>query len=136
MIDPVGFFKGLWAQRTVVRLWMGVLLVVHGLGPLAFLGRQGGKAMLAGFVAGVLVMMLLHARSGFTRLLGLAHVAWVPALWIISREVQAFPYGAFFLWGNIALWTGGITLLLDGRDLLLYLRGDREPVRSADDSGA
>jgi len=136
MIDPMRFLRGLWGQRPMVRAWVGVLILVHGVGPLAFLGRTGGKAMLAGFAASSLIMMFLHARLGFTRVLGLAHVAWVPALWVINQEIQAFSYGAFPIWGRIALVTGGATLLLDGRDLWLWLRGDRRPTTSAEDSGA
>lgn len=134
MIDPKGFFQGMWSQRPVVRVWIVVLTLVHGLGPLLFLGRTGAKAMLAGFLAGVVVMMLMHVRQGFTRVLGLAHLTWVPALWIISHEISAFTYGLYPKWGMVAMWTGGITLLLDGRDLWLWLRGDREPTAHIDGS--
>ncbi len=130
-MDPIGFLRGLWGQPPWVRVWVGWLVLVHGVMPLAFLGRTGGKLMLGGFVVGVVLMALLHARFGFTRILGLAHLAWIPGLVVIARDVWAFPYGGFAWWAGLALPTGALCLGIDTVDVVRWVRGDRAPTTTA-----
>lgn len=112
--------------RWQILLWGGVLTAVHGIAPLFFLDRPTARLMLGGFVVAVLVMSAMHLRSGITRLMGLAHLAWLPGMAAIVTELaRGSAHGAYRSWLGLAALVGTICLAIDTSDVVRYLRGDR-----------
>ena len=74
------FNAGLMRMPVSVRLWLMLLITANMIIPLFFLGRLEAQVVLAALLASMMLMTALTAISGFTRLLGVGHVFWVPLL--------------------------------------------------------
>ena len=74
-------------------------------------------------------MMFLFSRYGFVRLLGLGHIFWIPlVIWLGARIPELNLSTPFGIWLVGVLVANIISLVIDIRDVGLYLRGDREPM--------
>ena len=106
-MDPSLSLTGAMATEPLgIRVWLGVLVFTH-LGALLFVvGRSAGRwqvrvepiAILVSFFAAATLMNWLYAQTGYTRLLGLAHlVFWTPVwVWILRRRRPAIDTGTLF----------------------------------------
>ena len=74
-----------------VRLWLLLLITANMVIPLFFLGRLEAQVVLATFLASIVLMTTLTSISGFTRLLGLGHVFWIPLLWFLWTRLGETP---------------------------------------------
>ena len=74
------FNSGVMRMSTPARLYLLLLVTANMVIPLFFLGRLEAQVVLATFVPSFVLMLALTATSGFTRLLGLGHMFWVPAV--------------------------------------------------------
>lgn len=72
------FTMGVLRSRPHVLVWLLLLMLANGIAPLLFLARLEAQVVLATFLLSVVLMTWLTARYGFTRILGLGHVLWVP----------------------------------------------------------
>ena len=57
-----------------------MVLILVNAGSLVFLDTIYGQLNLAAVVAAIAVIVLIHAKHGFVRLLGIGHLFWVPML--------------------------------------------------------
>ena len=72
------------------------------------------------------LMLLITARTGFTRLLGLGHVLWVPLVaWLWTRLPQIPAADFFGIWIRSLMAVNAISLVIDTVDVMRYLAGDR-----------
>ena len=72
-------------------------------------------------------MTLLTAISGFTRLLGMGHILWVPMLfWLWSRLDQIPAHDVFGVWIRVLMTLDAVSLLIDAVDVTRYIRGERQ----------
>jgi len=111
------------------RLWFLLLTIVNLVAPLFFLGRPEAWAALGGYFVAAVVMIPIHRRLGWVRLLGVGHFQWLLLLpWLIYRYQATAPSGAFGAWMLAVIIVDGICLVIDVVDLVRYLRGDREPL--------
>lgn len=103
--------------------WLGVVNVLA----LAFLSEVEARWTLAAFVGSFLFMSILHATSGYNRLLGLAHIVfWTPLLIYLYRRLTRLVGPRLFeAWIRLLLATIGLSLVIDYVDVLRYLMGDR-----------
>ncbi|MFQ5477816.1 MAG: hypothetical protein ACE5E4_04280 [Candidatus Binatia bacterium] len=123
------FTKGLLRSPLRVKIWLLLLVAVNLLGPLAFLDRLEARVVLVVFLAGAGLMVGLTALSGFTRLLGLGHVLWVPLLCFLWARLNEIPANdAFGLWLRLLMSANAVSLILDLSDVVRYLRGERAEV--------
>ncbi len=125
------FHHGLLRSPVQVKIWLGVLLAANMIAPLFFLGSVEAKLVLAALGASVIIMTVLTAMTGFTRLLGLGHVPWVPlVLWLLTRLEQLpaeTPIGA---WIRVLILLNSVSLILDAVDVARYARGERQEMAS------
>lgn len=122
---------GLWRLPSVVKLWLMVLVTVNMVLPLLFWPRIEAKVVLATFMASFMLMMVLTGWRGFTRLLGMGHVLWVPLLAYLSTRVGLHPLDEpYGLWLGSVLALNGISLVFDFIDVARYARGEREEMVS------
>ena len=117
---------GLMRMPVPVRLWLMLLITANMIIPLFFLGRLEAQVVLAALLASMMLMTALTAISGFTRLLGVGHVFWVPLLWFLWTRLDQTPSDSFFgVWLRILMTLNALSLVIDTADVIRYVRGDR-----------
>lgn len=120
------FMRGLMRQPPLVMAWVGILVLVNGALSLFFLDTLEAKVVLITLAMGGVIMELLTWRLGFTRLLGLGHVLWLGLVpWLVTR-VSLHESGPVVYWLVAVIALNSLSLVLDVRDVVLYLRGARE----------
>ncbi len=120
------FNAGLMRMPVPVRLWLMLLITANMIIPLFFLGRLEAQVVLAALLASMMLMTALTAISGFTRLLGVGHVFWVPLLWFLWTRLDQTPSDGFFgIWLRILMTLNALSLVIDPADVIRYVRGNR-----------
>ena len=78
-------------------------------------------------MVGAALMSLLTARFGFTRILGLGHILWIPLLgWLAFRLGQIPADDAFGLWVHGVMLVNAVSLVIDTADVVRFAAGDRQ----------
>jgi len=108
-----------------LNVWAVVLVGVNTASAV-FLDTAEGKAVFVAALFSATTMSLLYQRLGFVRLLGVAHIYWIPMLiWLIPR--LSGLEGVLKIWALSLTGINSVSLVLDARDAVRYLRGEREP---------
>ena len=113
--------------RPVPRLWSVWLVGVNGAG-LLFYQHLEAQVALAVVAVAVIAQALIYQRQRFTRILGIAHVMWVPMFaWMATRlpEIAATP--GLANWLVLLAATNGICMVIDTIDAVRYVKGERAP---------
>ena len=123
----IRFNQGVMRSPLPVRLWL-LLLVAANLGaPLFFLDHLDAQVVLVCFMASVALMTILTGLTGFTRLLSVGHIFWVPMLfWLWNRLDQIPAQNTFGIWIRVLITANLVSLLLDTVGVIRYIRGERE----------
>ncbi len=109
-----------------LQLWVGMLIGANIVAPLLFLGHIEAPVTLAAGLVGMALMTVLTGRFGFSRIVGLGHVAWLPLLaFLVGSGSQAPATTGFGLWLRSVIVLDSISLVLDVADAVRFLRGDR-----------
>ena len=123
----IKFNKGLMRSPVVVQVWLLLLMSANLVVPLFFLHRVEAQWVVVTFVASAILMTILTGLYGFTRLLGLGHIFWIPLLWFLWTRLGQNPSDSFFgLWLRVVMVLNGLSLLIDLIDVARYIAGDRE----------
>ena len=111
----------------VPRIWAALLIVVNA-GAVFFLDTQYGQVVLATALLGALAMVMIYLRLGFVRLLGIGHILWIPMLiWIGTDLSKLEPDALLRSWLSLLQAVNTVSLVIDGVDVVRYLRGERKP---------
>ena len=122
----IKFNKGLMRAPNHVRLWLMLLLFFNLVVPLFYLHRVEAQVVLGALLSSVVIMTVLTGLSGFTRLIGLGHIFWVPLLYFLWTRLGQTPADEMFgVWIRILIGVNAISLVIDGIDVLRYIAGDR-----------
>ena len=117
----------LFRFRTLPRVW-AILLVAVNLGALFFIDTIYGQVALGTVTFAVLVMIAIHMRCGFVRLLGIGHILWIPMLlWMIVKFPSNSERTGLATWVGCLIVCNAISLVVDTIDVWRYWRGDRLP---------
>jgi hypothetical protein len=120
------FQRGLLGMPPHWRLWLAMLISANLVAPLFFLEHVEAQATIAALLVSMTLMTALTARFGFSRILGLGHVAWLPLLALLGYRVMEVPgTTGFGLWLRTVIVLDAISLVLDAADVIRFLRGDR-----------
>ncbi len=123
----IKFNKGVLRMSWPVKIWLLLLVAANAVVPLFFLQRIEAQAVFAAMMIGATLMSLLTARFGFTRILGLGHILWIPLLgWLAFRLGQIPADDAFGLWIRGVIVVNALSLVLDAADVIRYVAGDRK----------
>ncbi len=123
----IKFNKGVLRMSWPVKIWLLMLVAANAFVPLFFLQRVEAQAVFAAMMIGGTLMSLLTARFGFTRILGLGHILWVPLLgWLALRLGQIPTDDAFGLWVRGAMFVNAVSLVIDTADVVRFVTGDRK----------
>lgn len=104
------------------------LMVVNFFIPIFFIQTLEAKWTIAAFFAGAMTGIILVKIQGFTRLLGLMHIYWIPLIIFLADKLDTFPPTDLFgQWLGAVIILNGISLTIDFVDVIRYLRGERNP---------
>lgn len=125
----IKFNKGMMNMSTPVRLWLLALVTVNLVLPLFFLERVEAQVVIAVMVASMMLLTALTSIAGFTRILGLGHILWIPMLyWLWTRLDQIPADDVFGVWIRMLMTLNAVSLVIDAIDVTRYLAGEREEV--------
>ncbi len=122
----IKFNKGLMRMPAGWQLWLGFLVTTNLLVPLVFINRLEAQITIAALFASMMLMTLITGLTGFTRLLGLGHVFWIPLLYFLWTRLSEIPAADVFgVWIRVLMTANAISLVIDAMDVFRYLAGDR-----------
>ena len=119
---------GVLRSKPQVLVWMMLLILANGIAPLLFLARLEAQVVFATFLLSIALMTWLTARYGFTRIVGLGHVLWVPMVIFLLVRANALEMDLYGIWVGTVVVLNVISLMIDVRDVMQYVRGDRDEV--------
>lgn len=112
-------------------VWVGLLVIANFIAPLFFINLPEGQVVLGAGMIAIVIQMVIFARLGFVRLLGLGHSPWialVPWLWV--RLDAAGLEGPLGYWMAAVIVLDCASLIIDVVDVVRFLRGERAPTVS------
>ncbi len=122
----IKFNRGIMRMPIHWQLWLMLLVAVNLVIPLFYLDRLEAQVVVGVFVASLVLFSILTARVGFTRLLGLGHILWVPLLWFLwTRLEQNPPDDLFGIWIRTLMTLNAMSFVIDAIDVIRYIAGDR-----------
>lgn len=122
----IRFHLGLWHSPWPVKVWL-VALAGSNMAAALFLPRIEAIVTLLALGASLLLMSVLTARSGFTRLLGLGHILWLGLIpWLWHRGTVGSSPELFLLWLQAVIVLNTISVVIDVVDVMRYVRGERD----------
>ncbi len=128
MKTMLGFMGAVMRLPMPWPLWLLVLVTVNMVAPLFFLGSVEAVAVLIVFGASAMIMMVLYAKYGFVRLLGVGHVAWLGLVpWLAFRLSENAVGSSLWLFIAAVIAADALSLIFDIADVVRYWRGDRAP---------
>ena len=120
------FNRGLLSLPLHLRLWVGMLIGANLVAPFFFLEHVEARVTLAAGLVGMVLMTALTGRFGFTRIVGLGHIAWLPLIAFLMGSVTEVPATTSLgLWLRTVIVLDAISLVFDAADAVRFLRGDR-----------
>ena len=123
----IKFNKGLLKMPFGVRLWLMLLIAINIVVPLFYFDRLEAQVILGALFASMMLMLIITARTGFTRLLGLGHILWLPLLFFLWSQLDQIPADDFFgSWVRALMVVNAVSLVIDSIDVSRYIAGDRE----------
>jgi len=127
----IKFNKGIFKMPLPWRLWLMLLFIANLVIPLFFLDRLEAQLILGAMLASMILIIVVSARAGFTRLLGLGHILWFPLLYFLGTRLSQIPADDFFgVWIRVLMALNAVSLVVDTIDVIRYIAGDRaETVR-------
>ena len=122
----IKFNKGMMKMPIQWQLWLALLVISNGVIPLFFLNRLEAQVVVLTLLASMILMTVLTALSGFTRLLGLGHVFWIPLIYFLWLRLEQNPADDFFgIWMRVLMILNAASLVIDSVDVGRYIAGDR-----------
>ncbi len=126
MSSFIRFNRGLLGMPLYLQLWVGLLIGANLVAPLFFLGHVEAQVTLAAGLVGMALMSALTGHFGFSRIVGLGHIAWLPLLaFLVGSASEAPATTGFGLWLHSVIALDAISLVFDAVDAVRFLRGDR-----------
>ena len=123
----IKFNKGLLRMPIQWQLWLLLLVSFNLVVPLFYLNRLEAQVVVGALLVSMTLMTLLTALTGFTRLLGLGHIVWLPLLYFLWTRLDQIPAEDFFgLWVRALMAINAASLVIDAVDVSRYLAGDRK----------
>ena len=123
----VKYHKGLGRMPWYWRPFLITLFIANLVMPLVFITRPEAHVVLLTTIANSALFTVLTAAQGFTRLLSLAHVPWIPLTYYLWTRLDNLPADdAYGIWLRTLIVLNAVSLLIDAVNVIRYLAGDRE----------
>ena len=122
----IKFNKGMLTMPIAWQVWLLVLVAHNMIVPLFYFVRLEAQVVFVTLLASMGLMTLITARTGFSRLLGLGHILWMPLLlWLWTRLPQIPADDFFGVWIRSLMVVNAVSLVIDAVDLARYISGNR-----------
>ena len=109
----IRFNKGMLKMPLHWQLWLMLLVTANVVTPFFFLHRLEARVVLGTILASMTLMTLLTARFGFTRIVGLGHILWIPMLAFLLTRLGGIPaVDAFGVWIRALFVLNGLSLVI------------------------
>lgn len=119
--------KGVRTLAVGWQIWLFCLVTFNLLVPLFLITQLEAQITIGAFFVGSAIGMILVHLQGFTRLLGLMHIAWIPMVVYFWMRLPLHPTDQFFgIWLRLVIALNSISLVIDIVDMARYLLGDRK----------
>ncbi len=129
----IRFNRGILRLPIGVQLWMLLLVSANLILPVIYFQRSEARIVLLTFFASIFLMTLITGISGFTRLVGLGHIFWIPlVLFLVSRLNSIPATDAYGIWIRSVIALNTISLVLDAIDAVRFARGERSEIVSVE----
>lgn len=113
--------------RPLPRVWC-IWLVGVNLGCLYFIAHPEGQVLLAVTLIAVGIQAAIYGKIGFTRVLGIAHLLWLPMFaWMALRMDDIVEHPDLQLWIIVLTLTNAVSFIIDAVDVARFARGERSP---------
>ena len=113
--------------RPIPRIW-NIWLVGVNLTCLYFIGHLEAQVVLATTYISVVIQALIYCRIGFTRVLGAAHLLWLPMFaWLGARADNIAQHPNLETWIIILAITNAMSFVVDITDVTRFIKGERAP---------
>lgn len=123
----VRYHRGLRLMPVAWKPWLISLLVVNMIVPWVWMDRLESQVVFGVALLNYLSFVILTGLSGFSRLLGLAHIYWIPLVWFLCQRLEMFPADtAYGVWIRTVIILNAGCLLFDAANVIRYVRGDHE----------
>lgn len=122
----IKFNKGVMKMPVQWQLWLLLLVCVNLIIPLFFIDSLEARLVVGALLGSMLLMTILTAVSGFTRLLGLGHILWFPLLYFLWTRLDQIPGDNLSgIWVRALMMLNAVSLVIDAADVIRYVAGDR-----------
>lgn len=113
--------------RPAPRIW-NVWLVGVNLMCLYFIGHVEAQVVLVTTLVSVVVQAIIYGRIGFTRVLGVGHLLWVPMFaWMATRADNIAAHADLQTWIVVLAVTNAVCFAVDVTDVARFAKGERAP---------
>ena len=120
------YHKGLGRMPWYWRPLLATLFIANLLIPLLFLARFEARVVLVTTIANAALFTVLTAAQGFTRLLSLAHILWIPLICYLWTRLDYAPAdNVYGIWLRVLIVLNAVCLLIDVVNVIRYVAGDR-----------
>lgn len=109
------------------RLWVILGVLLNLFVPFFYLDRLEARVIIIAAVASLTLMTVLTGVYGFTRILGLGHILWIPLLYFLWIRLDRISDADFIgIWVRSLIVYNAVSLVIDIIDIIRYVAGDRE----------
>ncbi len=113
--------------RPIPRIW-NVWLVGVNLLCLYFIGHVEAQVVLGTTLVAVTAQAIIYGRIGFTRVLGVAHLLWLPMFaWMATRAADIATHPDLQTWIIVLAITNAVSFVIDITDVTRFAMGERAP---------
>ncbi|MGF1671529.1 MAG: hypothetical protein ACFCU6_13870 [Balneolaceae bacterium] len=130
MKNPFLFFSELFKRPAYEIAWVFYMMFIN-LASLLYWEYLLSKIIFVVFMISSMLMMGLFSKFGFTKILGLGHILWLPLVAWIIYELPRYD-GSYFIYLIALTVTISISLVIDIYDVWSYFKNppERETVHA------
>jgi len=118
--NPFHFFKDLMKRPVYEVIWVFYMMVIN-LYAIRFWDEPLAKTIVIVFMISSVLMMGLYAKFGFTKILGMGHILWIPLAIYIAFSIDGAG-GTYSVYLIVLLITISISLVIDIYDVWSYYK--------------
>ena len=123
----IKYHRGLAKMPLAWKPWLVSLLAANMIAPLFWINRLEAQVVFGVALLNATTFVILTAISGFSRLLGLAHVYWIPLICFLCLRLDLNPADtAYGVWIRAVIILNAGSVVLDAANVIRYFRGDHE----------
>ena len=121
------YHRGLAKMPRSWKPWLILLLVLNMIAPWFWIDQIEAQVIFGVALMNYVTFVILTGVSGFSRLLGLGHIYWIPLAAFLVTRLETCPGDTSFgLWIRAVIVFDLISVLIDIANVVRYVRGDRE----------